>query len=38
MMAKKNKVQLAADAVPTVDPARRLSGSDLESIVLASKR
>ncbi len=38
MMAKKNKVQLTADAVPTVDPARRLSGSDLESIVLASKR
>jgi AAA+ superfamily predicted ATPase len=38
MMAKKNKVQLAADAVPTVDPARRLSGSDLESIVLSSKR
>ena len=34
MMAKKNKVQLADDAIPAVDPARRLSGADLESIVL----
>src|SRR5262245_44571606 len=38
MMAKKNKLQLADDAIPAVDPKRRLSGADLESIVLASKR
>ena len=38
MMAKKNKVQLADDAIPTVDPARRLSGADLESIVLGARR
>ncbi|MFO0788212.1 MAG: ATP-binding protein [Pirellulales bacterium] len=38
MMAKKNKVKLADDAIPQVDPARRLSGADLESIVLGSKR
>jgi SpoVK/Ycf46/Vps4 family AAA+-type ATPase len=37
-MAKKNKIALAADALPEVDPARRLSGADLESIVLDSKR
>ncbi len=38
MMAKKNKVQLAEDAIPTVDPARRLSGADLESIVIGARR
>jgi AAA+ superfamily predicted ATPase len=38
MMAKKNKMQLADKAIPPVDPARHLSGADLESIVLASKR
>jgi SpoVK/Ycf46/Vps4 family AAA+-type ATPase len=38
MMAKKNKMQLADKAIPAVDPARHLSGADLESIVLASKR
>jgi AAA+ superfamily predicted ATPase len=37
-MAKKNKLQLAENAIPEVDPARRLSGADLESIVLSSKR
>ncbi len=37
-MAKKNKVKLTDDAIPQVDPARRLSGADLESIVLGSKR
>lgn len=37
-MSKKNKLQLADDAIPEVDPARRLSGADLESILLASKR
>jgi ATP-dependent 26S proteasome regulatory subunit len=38
VMAKKNKVSLADDAVPAVDPKRRLSGADIESIVLAAKR
>jgi ATP-dependent 26S proteasome regulatory subunit len=38
MMAKKNKVQLADDAIPTVDPARRLSGADLESVVIGGRR
>jgi AAA+ superfamily predicted ATPase len=38
MMAKKNKVQLADDAIPAVDPARRLSGADLESIVIGARR
>jgi ATP-dependent 26S proteasome regulatory subunit len=38
VMAKKNKLKIADDAIPEVDPARRLSGADLESIVLASRR
>jgi hypothetical protein len=38
MMAKKNKLGLAEGAIPTVDPARRLSGADLEGIVLAARR
>jgi ATP-dependent 26S proteasome regulatory subunit len=38
VMAKKNKLHLPDDAIPHVDPARRLSGADLESIVLASQR
>ena len=38
VMAKKNKVPLADDAVPAVDPERRLSGADIESVVLAAKR
>jgi len=38
VMAKKNKVALAEDAVPEVDPKRRLSGADIESVVLAAKR
>lgn len=38
MMAKKNKVQLADDAIPSVDPARRLSGADLESVVIGGRR
>jgi hypothetical protein len=37
-MAKKNKLVLADGASPTVDPARRLSGADIESVVLAVKR
>jgi SpoVK/Ycf46/Vps4 family AAA+-type ATPase len=38
MMAKKNKVQLPEEAIPTVDPSRKLSGADLEGIVIASRR
>jgi AAA+ superfamily predicted ATPase len=38
VMAKKNKVSLADDAVPEVDPNRRLSGADIESIVMAARR
>jgi ATP-dependent 26S proteasome regulatory subunit len=38
VMAKKNKVVLAGDAVPEIDPKRRLSGADVESVVLAAKR
>jgi AAA+ superfamily predicted ATPase len=37
-MARKNKVQLAKDAVPQVSPDRQLSGADLESILLAARR
>ena len=38
VMGKKNKLKMADDAIPEVDPARRLSGADLESIVLAARR
>jgi ATP-dependent 26S proteasome regulatory subunit len=38
VMARKNKLALSAGAVPEVSPERRLSGSDIESIVLATKR
>jgi len=37
-MAKKNKVTLAADAIPEVSAERQLSGADLESVLLASRR
>jgi len=37
-MAKKNKIALAADAVPEVSPDRQLSGADLESILLTARR
>jgi AAA+ superfamily predicted ATPase len=37
-LAKKNKIPLAADAVPTIKPDRFLSGSDIESVVLAARR
>jgi SpoVK/Ycf46/Vps4 family AAA+-type ATPase len=37
-MAKKNKIPLAAGAVPDVSPDRGLSGADLESILLAARR
>jgi AAA+ superfamily predicted ATPase len=38
VMAKKNKIHLAEDAVPEVSPDRELSGADLESVLLASRR
>ena len=38
IMAKKNKVDLAEDAIPEVSPDRELSGADIESVVLNAKR
>lgn len=38
VMAKKNKVKLADDAIPSVPADGRLSGADIESIVLTAKR
>jgi AAA+ superfamily predicted ATPase len=38
VMARKNKIPLAADAVPPVSPQRRLTGADIESIVLGARR
>jgi SpoVK/Ycf46/Vps4 family AAA+-type ATPase len=38
VMAKKNKVAVAAEALPAVKADRHLSGSDIESIVLSAKR
>lgn len=37
-MARKNKLTLAADALPDVSPDRRLTGADIESIVLNARR
>jgi AAA+ superfamily predicted ATPase len=37
-LARKNKVPLAADVVPTGIAARRLSGADIESVVLSARR
>jgi len=37
-MGRKNKLTLAADAVPDVSPDRRLTGADIESIVLNARR
>ena len=37
-MSKKNKVPLAADAIPEVSPDRQLSGADIESVLLAARR
>ncbi len=37
-MARKSKLKLSEDALPTMDPKRRLSGADIESIVLTAKR
>lgn len=38
VMARKNKIKLGADAVPTVDVERNLSGADIEGVVLSAKR
>jgi SpoVK/Ycf46/Vps4 family AAA+-type ATPase len=38
VMARKNKLALAPDALPPVRADRGLSGSDIESIVVAAKR
>jgi len=38
IMAQKNKVKLAEDAVPEVSVERELSGADIESVVLNAKR
>lgn len=37
-MAKKNRVQLAPDALPDVSPEQQLTGADLESILLTARR
>lgn len=38
VMAKKNKIPLAENALPEVDPKRQLSGADLESVMLGARR
>lgn len=38
IMAKKNNIDLGADAIPEVSPERELSGADIESVVLNAKR
>jgi len=38
VMARKNKLKLAGDAMPPVSAESRLSGADIESIVLAAAR
>ena len=38
VMARKNKLKLAGDALPTISADRQLSGADIESVVLAAKR
>jgi AAA+ superfamily predicted ATPase len=38
VMAAKNKIPLAEDAIPPVDPSRNLSGADIESVLLSAKR
>jgi SpoVK/Ycf46/Vps4 family AAA+-type ATPase len=38
VMAKKNKVKLAADAIPAITADGHLSGADIESIVLGARR
>jgi AAA+ superfamily predicted ATPase len=38
VMAKKNRLKLSADAIPPVTAARRLTGADIESVMLDAKR
>lgn len=38
VLAKKNKLALAPDAIPAIKPDRFLSGSDIESVVLSAQR
>lgn len=38
VLAKKNKIPLAEGALPQIKPDRFLSGSDIESVVLAARR
>jgi AAA+ superfamily predicted ATPase len=38
VMARKNRVALAEELLPTVGPDRHLSGSDIEAIVLSARR
>lgn len=38
ILAKKNKIKLAEDAIPSIKPDRALSGADIEGVVLAAKR
>jgi SpoVK/Ycf46/Vps4 family AAA+-type ATPase len=38
VMARKNKVTLAPDAVPAISPDRHLSGADIESMMLSAVR
>jgi len=38
VMARKNKIPLAAENLPPLNPEQHLSGSDIESIVLTAKR
>ena len=38
VMARKNKISLAVDTLPPLQAERYLSGSDIESIVLAARR
>jgi ATP-dependent 26S proteasome regulatory subunit len=37
-MARKGKLKLAKEDLPAVKPERRLSGSDIESIVISARR
>ena len=38
VMARKNRMPLAADSIPPVSAERQLSGADIESVVLSAKR
>jgi AAA+ superfamily predicted ATPase len=38
VMARKNKIALGADAVPSITAERHLSGADIESVVISARR